>query len=252
MKKVCRIFLPVIFTVLILNSIVQAERTADIEERKQAPKPELERREPAEQMEILRSRSMELREAAGNAEKQGHPEEARELREKAMRLAERIEIQARKIEQRRLLEIEKCLNRLRQMTREAEEIREKMMLGIEQHVREKLQPLPEQPMEPEPLRPGLQKRWDNMQNAIGQIRETFMRHLERIEMTVGRLRDNMGQMEREIHELRAENERLRNQLREKDEVIRRQERVITEQRADRERQERARVERQDRQKITVP
>jgi len=236
MKKVYRIFVLAMFTVFILNGVIRAEHTADIKEREQAPKPELERREPAEQMEVLRSRSMELREAANNAEKQGRPEEARELREKVMRLAERIETQARKIEQRRLREIEKCLDRLRQMTREAEEIRERMGQEIEQRVREKLRPLPEQPMEPEPIRPGMQKRWDNMQNVIGQVREAFIKHLERIEAMVGRLRDNMEQMEREIHELRAENERLRNQLREKDQIINRQEREITEQRADRERQ----------------
>ncbi len=243
MKKVYRIFMLVIFTVFILNGTLLAERTAGIEEREQVLKPELERREPAEQMEILRSRSMELREAARNAENQGRPEEARELREKAMRLAEQIEMHAREFKQRRLREMEECLDRLRQITREAEEIRERMGHEIEQRVREKLRPMPEPPMESEPKRPGLQKRWDNMQNVIGQVREAFMKHLERIEVTFGRLRSNMEQMEREIHELRAENERLRNHLRERDEIIRQQQREITEQRENREREERLRAER---------
>ena len=252
MKKVYRIFVLAMFTVFIFNGVVLAERTADIEEREQARKPQLERREPAEQIEFMRSRSIKLNEAAENAEKQGRPEEARELREKAMRLIERIKMQARKIEQGRLHEVEECLDRLRQMTREAEEIRERMMHEIEQRARERLQSLPELPMEPERLRPGIQKRWDNMQNVIGQVREAFMRHLERIEMTIGSLRENMEQMERKINELKAENERLRNELREKERIIRQQQREITEQREYRERQERTRAERQDTHKYSVP
>jgi chromosome segregation ATPase len=250
MKRIYRIFVLVMFLVFALNGTLLAERAASIEEREQVPIPELERRELAEQLEMMNSRSAELREAAMNAEKQGHHEEARELhekagefREQAMRLAEQIEMHAREIKQRRLREIDECLDRLRQITHEAEEIRERMGHGIEQLERERIFPLPELPMEPESLRPGLQRQWENMQNVIGQVREAFMRHLERIEATVGRFRNNMEQMERQIHELRAQNERLRNQLREKDEIIRRQERIITEQRADRERRERLRSER---------
>lgn len=253
MKKVCKIFLPVISIAFILNVTPGIERTVIGEEREHVPKPELERRELAEQMEMMHSRSAELKEAAMNAEKQGHPEEARELhekagqlREKAMRLAEQLEMHAREIKQRRLREIDEYLDRLRQITHEAEEIRERIGLGIEQLERDRMLSLPEPLIDPESFRPGLQRRWDNMHNIIGRVRETFMRHLERIEVTVGGLRDNMERMGSEIHELRARNEQLRNQLREKDQLIRQQEKIISEQRADRERQERARAERQDR------
>ena len=212
MKKAYKIIVLAIFAVFMPNSIFGAERRARIAEREQAPGPAIERREPAQQMEVMRNRVANLRKTARNAESQGRPEEARDLREKATRLVEQIQTRTQRAAQRRLREVDEYIERLRQITREAEEIRERIMLKIEQRERAWMEPEREMP-----LRPRVQKRIENVHNIIGQIRETFMRQLERIEATFGGLRDNIEQMEGEIQELRAENERLRNKLRERNE-----------------------------------
>ena len=252
MKKTYKIFGLVMLTGLILNIFLWLGNTTSAQEPGQIQGPELERREPAERMEMMRNRLAELRENARNAEREGRPEEARELREQATRLAQQVQMQARRAEQRRLRQIDEYLNRLRQMTREAEEMRERIRLQIEQPEIDRPGPRPERelPFRLEPLRPRVQRRIDNVHNVIGQIRETFMGHLERVEETFGGLRNNMEQMEQEIQELRAENERLRNQLRERDELRRPRDRDVPERRdierprEGRERDERPPVERQ--------
>jgi len=209
------------FTVFMLNGVLGAERRAEPAERERPPAPAIERREPAQPMEVMRNRLADLRQAARNAERGNHPEEARELREKVAQLVEQIQSRTQRMAQRRLREIDEHLERLRQITREAEEIRERIRLEIEQRGRVWMEPERELP-----LRPRVQKSIENVHNIIGQIRETFMRQLERIEATFGRLGDNIVQMEREIQELRAENERLRNQLRERQEQRRPRDRDV--------------------------
>jgi len=230
MKKAYTIFSLVMLTGLALSNLPRFENTTRAQENDQPPRQEIERRESPEQMEMLRNRLAELREAAANAERQGRPEEARELREKAARLAEQPLMPAERAEQRQLREIDKYLERLRQMVREAEEIRKKIGPEIEQRAREMQRPARDLPLRLEPLRPRVQQRMENMQNVIGQIRETFMMHLERIEGTFGVLRNNIERLERENQELRAENERLRNQLRERDQVDRPRDRDVPVQR----------------------
>lgn len=227
MKKEYKVIVLMMFAVFMFNGTLRAERRAGIEQRELVPGPELERRESAAQIEMMRKRLADLRQAAQNAEREGRPEEVREFREKIAQLVEQIQMRAQRVSQRavqrRLREVDEYLERLRQMIREAEEIRERIRSDIEQ--REMIRPEPEREM---PLRPRVQKRIENVHNIIGQIRETFNRQLERIEETFGGLRNNMVQMESEIRELRAENERLRNQLRERDEQRRPRDRDVPE------------------------
>jgi len=212
MKKAYKVIVLTMLAVFMFNSTLWAERRARIEQREQAPEPELERKETAAQIEMMRNRLIDLRQAALNAEREGRPEEARELHEKIAGLVEQIQSRTQRAAQGRLREVDEYLERLRQMIREAEEIRERIRAEIEQRERAWMEP--EQEM---PLRPRIQKGIENVHNIIGQIRETFNRQLDRIEEIFGGLRNNMVQMEREIRELREENERLRNQLREREE-----------------------------------
>jgi chromosome segregation ATPase len=221
MKKANKIIMLTIFAVFMPNGILGAERRVEPAEREQPPVPVIERREPAQPMEVMRNRLAELRQATRNAERENRPEEARELREKVAQLVERIQSRTQRSAQMRLREVDEYLDRLRQITREAEEIRERIRIEIEQRERAWMEPERELP-----LRPRVQKSIENVHNIIGQVRETFMKQMERIEATFGRLSDNMVQMEREIQELKAENERLRNQLRERDEQRRPRERDV--------------------------
>jgi chromosome segregation ATPase len=200
MKITYKIIMLVMFAVIMQNSVYGIERRAEVTEREQPPVPVIERRQQAEPMEAMRNRLAELRQA----------EEARDLREKVSQLVEQMRSRTQRMAQRRLREVDEYINRLREITREAEEIRERIRIEIEQRERAWTEP-------ETPIRPRVQRRIENIHNVIGQIRETFMNQLERIEATFGGLRDNMVQMEREIQELREENERLRNQLRERQE-----------------------------------
>ena len=211
MNKAYKISVLTMFTLFMLNGVLGAGRRAVPAERERPPVPTIERRETAQPMEALNNKLVELRKAARNAERENRPEEARELREKVVQLVEQIQSRTRRMTQRRLREVDEYIERLRQITREAEEIRERIRNEIEQ--RERTWMAPEREL---PLRPRVQKSIENVHNIIGQIRETFMKQMERIEATFGRLSDNMVQMEREIQELRAENEHLRNQLRERE------------------------------------
>jgi chromosome segregation ATPase len=221
MKKTYRITILIIFALFMPNSILGAERRAETAKQEQAPEKSNRRREQARQMETMRNKLAEFRQAARKAENQDRPEEARDLREKAAQLVEKIRRQTQRAAQRQLREADEYLERLRKITREAEEIREKIIIEIEH--REKAWMEPERELS---LRPRVQKRVENVHNVINQIRETFMRQLERIEATFGGLWDNMAQMETEILELRAENKRLRNQLRERNESRRQRDRDI--------------------------
>ncbi len=221
MNKAYKISVLTMFTVFILNGVLGAARRAEPAERERPPSLAIERREPAQPMEVMRNRLADLRQAARNAERENRPEEARELREKVAQLVEQIQSRTQRMAQRRLREVDESIERLRQITREAEEIRERIRNEIEQRERAWMKPERELP-----LRPRVQKSIENVHNIIGQIRETFMRQMERIEATFGRLSDNMVQMEREIQELRAENEQLRNQLRERQEQRRPRERDV--------------------------
>jgi chromosome segregation ATPase len=221
MNKAYKVIGLTIFIVFMFSSILQAERRVRIEQREQFPGTEFERVESAAQIKMMRKRLVDLRQAALNAEREGRPEEARELREKIAGLVEQIQMRTQRTAQRRLREVDEHLERLRQMIREAEEIRETIRSNIEK--REMIRPEPEQEM---PLRPRAQKRFENVHNLIGQIRETFNRQLDRIEELIGGFRNNMIQMERELRELRAENEGLRNQLRERAEQRRPRDRDV--------------------------
>ncbi len=225
MKKAYQIIALMIFAVFMPNGLLGAERRAEPAQREQPPVLVIERREPAQPMEVMRNRLAELRQAVRNAERENRPEEARDLREKVAQLVEQIQSRTQRMAQRRLREVDEYIERLRQITREAEEIRERIRNEIEQ--REKAWIEPEREL---PLRPRVQKNIENVHNIIGQVRETFMKQMERVEAAFGRLSDNMVQMEREIQELRAENERLRNQLREREEQRRPRERDVPERR----------------------
>lgn len=219
MKNAYKITILIIFALCMPNSILGAERRAETAKQEQAPEKSNKRSEKARQMETMRNRLVDIRQAARNAENQGRPEEARDLREKAAQLVEKIRKQTQRAAQRQLREVDEYLERLRHITREAEEIRERIIIELEQRERVWMEPEREFPM-----RPRIQKRVEDVHKLIGRIRETFMRQLERIEATFGELRDNMAQMEREIQELRAENEHLRNLLRERNKVRRQRER----------------------------
>jgi regulator of replication initiation timing len=220
MKKTYKVFGFIVLSGLIFNILPLFTNSLKAQEREQPPQQATDQRQSPEQIELMRNRLAQLRKNAQNAEQQGHPEQARELRQKVAKLAEQLQAQARRIEQRRLQEIDECINRLRQMVREAEEIRGSIGPRAGQQERPGPRPEKEQPLRPEPLRQRVEQRMENLQNLIGQIRETFMNRLGRIEETFGGLRNNFEQLEKDNQELRAENERLRNQLRERDQMNR--------------------------------
>jgi len=79
----------------------------------------------AGQMEPMYAEIAELKEAAERAQREGQPDKAAELREKANRMANEIAIHQRELQEGKRIEIKEQLGRLEKMAREAEERGEK-------------------------------------------------------------------------------------------------------------------------------
>lgn len=201
----------------------------------------------------LHAQLAELREATELAERDGRPEQAAEFNERANNLQRQIDEQAGQAERGRLHEAEIQLERLRNMTREAEEIvvnlRHNMARREMAMRRPEPVPMPERPF---PERPGPERQWEKIMDMGHELREMLAAHLERTQDLIHRNRQQAEQMERKIHELSQENEMLRMQLSQRNEVNRDRERQIRQQMEEltqRQRQQLERNEREMRQRV---
>jgi len=197
-----------------------------------------------QRIEQVHARLAELKEAAQQAEREGQPEKATQMREKAKKLAEEIEAFAQKTKGRMPAEAKQRIEQLRDMARqakergemekasqlwaEAEELERTLKREFEsrpeppEDVRERLkvEKRRSRPMEIEPRREGVRERpeppgpWANLERMQKEIQDVLAVHLERMANQFRELQMHMERMERELQELRAENMRLKSQLRE--------------------------------------
>lgn len=102
---------------------------AEAEELQRNLEREFELPPAAGQMEPMYAEIAELKEVAERAQREGQPEKAAELREKANRMAKEIAIHKRELGEGKRIEIKEQLGRLEKMVREAEERGEKDKAG---------------------------------------------------------------------------------------------------------------------------
>jgi chromosome segregation ATPase len=94
---------------------------AEAEELQRNLEREFELPPAAGQMEPMYAEIAELKEAAERAQREGQPDKAAELREKANRMAKEIAIHQRELGEGKRIEIKEQLGRLEKMAREAQE-----------------------------------------------------------------------------------------------------------------------------------
>jgi len=185
---------------------IEAQRHPGPEEFEHAPMREFEHRKLAEGIEKMRAKLAELREAAEQAERQGHHDKAAQLRKKAEKIAEKIEQNARKAKDR--------------MPAEAEELERAMKREFERRPEDVQQPEPRRPIRPERPegireRPELPGPWANLERMQKELHDVLAEHLERMANQFRELQMHLERLERELQQLRAENIRLKSQLRER-------------------------------------
>jgi len=98
---------------------------AEAEELQRNLEREFELPPAAGQMEPMYAEIAELKEAAERAQREGQPDKAAELREKAKQVAKEIQINQRELGEGKRIEIKEQLGRPKKMAREAEEQGEK-------------------------------------------------------------------------------------------------------------------------------
>lgn len=246
---------------------IEAERLPRPDERKQPFGREFERQQVVQRIEQAHTRLAELKEAAEQAEREGQPEKAAEMREKAKKLAGEIEAFAQKAKGRMPAEAQERIERLRDMAAEAEkrgevdkarglwaEVKElegamkrEFERGPEppEDVRERLEVERRwpRPMEIEPWRERVRERpeppgpWTHLEHMEKQLKEVLAVHLERMANEFRELQMRVERMERELQQLRAENMRLKSQWRERPRPRKGPEREVREPGEVRERQE---------------
>ncbi len=135
---------------------------------------------------------------------------------------------------RQLNQLDQDIERLRQITREAEEIRNRIAQEQGQIPRPSAQPMPQAPRrgrgqipsatvvlpragqgqrQNQPLlsRPGVQAVINNMPQMIDQLRNAFNNNLDRIQNTYQRIQGRLTNMQAENQRLRDENQQLRDE-----------------------------------------
>ena len=240
----------------------------------------VERLEMAEKMERLHARIAELKEAAEQAARDGHHDKADQLRQEAKMLSDKLITLTREIEEIKAQNIKQQIIHLKDSAREAkqrgelekaENLRahadelERMLKRDLEHPEMKKPPLEHQPQIP-PLLPHKVPPIEEQLNSIRiQLKEAFAHQLQkmreqlkevvgdRLERMTGGFEElsmRVDKLERELRDLRAENQRLRSQLDERRRPIRepdRQERQLRRDSDERpeERQERELIEQRE-------
>jgi hypothetical protein len=209
--------------------------------------------EMAEKMQKLHARIAELKEAAEQAAREGHYDKADQLHQEIKLLAGQIEIHARKVKEIKGQQLKQQIERLKDMARQAkqrgemekaenlrlhiEELERMLQREFEHREMKKLKPegRPEMPLLP-PLHkmPPIEEQLNNIKV---QLKEAFANQLQKIreqlkevvgtrleQMTGGfqELSMRVDRLEEELRDLRAENQRLRDQLRQRQQPIREQ------------------------------
>jgi len=194
-----------------------------------------------QRIEQVHTRLAELKEAAQLAEREGQPEKAAQMREKAKKLAEEIKAFAQKTPPsagrgRMPAEAKQRIEQLRDMARqakergemekasqlwaEAEELERTLKREFERRPEDVQRPEPWKPIGPEPPegireRPEPPRPWTHLEHMQKQLKEVLAVHLERMANEFRELQMHVERMERELQQLRAENMRLKSQLRER-------------------------------------
>jgi len=214
----------------------EAQRHPGPEEFEHAPRPEFEHRKSAEGIEKVHAKLAELKEAAQLAERQGHHDKAAKLHEKARKIAEKIEQHASKAKDRMPAEAQGRIEKLRDMARQAKERGEMEKAGqlwaeaeeLERTLKREFERRPEGVQRPEPRRPimperpeGIRERpelpgpSEHFERMQRELKEALAMHLGRMVDEFRELQMRLERMERELQQLRAENMRLKSQLRER-------------------------------------
>ncbi len=186
---------------------------------------------PAEYTDVMHAQLAEMRQVAENAEKEGRPEQAEQLRRRADNMEREIDERAGELEQDRIRRAEEQLEHLRNMTREAEEIVNNIRGNMARREMAMRIPEPAPIFRPFPERPGPgpEPQWNILIDIGNDIRELLAAHLDRTEELFHWNREQAEQAERKIQELSQENEHLRMKLREREESNRNLERGFRQQ-----------------------
>jgi predicted nuclease with TOPRIM domain len=230
MKRQLKVFGTVFIITILLSSILVLNAAA------QAPQQNVVRqaqaRANADRTAAIRNEIENLRNAAEQAELDGRPDEADRMRREADNMAQQLELKnQQRPQQRQLREIDAEIERLRQMTQEAEQIRENI-------VRQSGQPqaqTPRRAQRPQPVqqvppgtgagrgarvqrpnppiisRPGMRAIIDNIPQMVDQLRNALNNNIERIHTAYEKIQERLINLEEENERLRNENRELRNQ-----------------------------------------
>jgi len=202
---------------------IETERRPGPEEREQmllVLRSDIERQRMAEQIDKMRGRLAELRQAAERAEREGQHDRAAELREQARRMAEEIDAHVRKAKDRGPAEAEE-LERRREEERRVE-ARRRIRPGRPEGLweRREVDRRWPRPMEIEPRRERIRERPEppgpgaHLERMQEELHDLLAEHLERMANAFRELQMHVERLERQLQELRAENDRLKSQLRE--------------------------------------
>lgn len=178
---------------------------------------EFDQWDPAEYIETIYAQATEREQVAEATRRNNQPEQMAEPEEKANSLQREFDEHVREIEQDRLRRAAEQLERLRNMTREAEEIVNNLRGDMARREMAVRRPEPEPIFRPAPEQPGPGPQMDILIDIGNQIRNLLAAHLERTEQII---HQNREQAEQRLQQLREENERLRMELRERNEVTR--------------------------------
>ncbi|MBN1973398.1 MAG: hypothetical protein JW787_07145 [Sedimentisphaerales bacterium] len=220
MKQEFKIIMLAFLTAILLSNIIFSPANAQ-ESRKQLNVQDLQGRRLEADTALIDKRS----------------DEAELTRRDAEKIKEEIEKQVRR---KQLSQIDQEIERLRQMTREAEAIRARVAQQAEHPEIQPAQPQPRPQAQrqlpsttgiarreaqdlpqnmPILSRPGVQRVIENIPQAISQLRETFNNNLERVQSAYRgiqeRLNDIQSENQRlrnEIQKLREENQNLKNRI----------------------------------------
>ena len=230
MSQRYRILILLVVTGVSLSGILDVNAAAQ-EPRQNATRQE-QAQANADRTAAIRGAIENLRNEAQRAEAEGRADEADRLRREADNMAQQLELKnQQRPQQRQLREIDVEIERLRQMIREAEQIRENI---ASQSVQPQAQ-TPGRPQRPQPVqlvppgtgtgrgareprpnleiisRPGMRAIIDNVPQMVDQLRNALNNNIDRIHNAYTRIQDRLINLEEENERLRNENRELRNQ-----------------------------------------
>lgn len=210
MKQKLKTIMLAVFMSILLNIIIFSRTNAQ-EPRKQLNLQDFQGSRLEADKALIDSRSGEAEQIRGDAEK----------------IKEEI---VKQVKRQQLSQIDQEIERLRQMTREAEAIRARVAQQAEHPEIQPAQPQPrpqaqrqlpsttgtvrrevQEPRQNMPIlsRPGVQRVIENIPQAISQLRETFNNNLERVQSAYRGIQERLNDIQAENQRLRNENQQLR-------------------------------------------